>query len=219
MSPIEAPVSPIQAVVSDFGGVLTAPLVNGFRAFQEEAGIPLEAFGQAMAVLGARHGTNPLHELETGRIDEAAFLSELGAQLTADLGRSVELHGFGETYLEHLEPNQRLISYMRELRDRGYRMAICTNNIREWEQLWRAKLPVDEIFEVVVDSSAVGARKPERRIYDITLDQLGVPAEAAVFVDDLEINCDAAQELGMKTVWFRDNDQAIPEIEAALKSA
>jgi epoxide hydrolase-like predicted phosphatase len=212
-------VSQIQAVVSDFGGVLTAPLVNGFMAFQQEAGIPLEAFGQAMAVIATRHGTNPLFELETGRMDEASFLDELSSQLSADLGRPVELHGFGKAYLEHLEPNQRLIAYMRELRDRGYRMAICTNNIREWEQLWRAKLPVDEIFEVVIDSSAVGTRKPERRIYDITLEQLGVPAEATLFLDDLEINCEAARKLGMKAVWFRDNDQAIPEIEAALDSA
>jgi HAD superfamily hydrolase (TIGR01509 family) len=62
----------------------------------------------------------------------------------------------------------------------------------------------------------VGTRKPERRIYEITLEELGVPAEAALFVDDLEINCDAARELGMTAVWFRDTNQAIAEIEAAL---
>ena len=50
---------------------------------------------------------------------------------------------------------------MRELRERGYRMAILTNNVREWEELWRSKLPVDEIFELVVDSAWVGMRKPE----------------------------------------------------------
>lgn len=211
--------SQIQAVVSDFGGVLTAPLVNGFKAFQESAGIPLEAFGHAMGAITARHRTNPLFELETGRLSEASFLDELSAQLSSDLGRPVKLHGFGETYLKHLDPNQRLIGYMRELRDRGYRMAICTNNIREWERLWRAKLPVEEIFEVIVDSSVVGTRKPEPRIYELTLEQLGVPAEATLFVDDLEINCDAARELGMTAVWFRDNDQAIPEIEAALDRA
>lgn len=208
--------SQIEAVISDFGGVLTAPLLNGFRAFQETAGIPLEAFGQAMAAIAARHGANPLFELETGRMTEASFLGELSSQLSDDLGRPVTLHGFGETYLDHLDPNEPLIAYMRELRDRGYRMALCTNNVREWDPLWRAKLPVDQIFEVVVDSSVVGARKPEPRIYEITLQRLGVAAEAALFVDDVEINCDAARELGMTAVWFQDNDQVIPEIEAVL---
>ena len=63
---------------------------------------------------------------------------------------------------------------MRELRQRGYRLAICTNNVREWEPLWRAKLPVDEIFDVVVDSAFVGFRKPEPAIYQLTLERLGV---------------------------------------------
>ena len=62
---------------------------------------------------------------------------------------------------------------MRELRERGYRMAILTNNVREWEELWRAKLPVDEIFELVVDSAWVGMRKPEPEIYQLTIERLG----------------------------------------------
>jgi putative hydrolase of the HAD superfamily len=108
---------------------------------------------------------------------------------------------------------------MRELRDRGYRMAICTNNIREWEDLWRAKLPVDEIFDVVVDSSREGTRKPERRIYEITLERLAVAADQALLVDDLEMNCGAARELGMRAVWFRDTEQATAEIRSVLAEA
>src|SRR2546421_6294295 len=176
--------SRIRAVVSDFGGVLTSPLMNSFAAFQEAEGVPLEALAQAMAALAGQDGANPFFELEKGRISEVAFLDALSEQLHDALGRPVELHGFAETYLSALDPNRPMIDYMRELRKRRYRMAICTNNIREWELRWRAKLPVDEIFEVVVDSSAVGTRKPERRIYEITLEQLGVPAEATLFVDD-----------------------------------
>jgi epoxide hydrolase-like predicted phosphatase len=209
-------VSRIEAVVSDFGGVLTSPLMNSFAAFQEAEDVPLEALGRAMAALAGQDGANPFFELEKGRISEAAFLEALGEQLHRELGRPVELRRFAETYLNALDPNQPMIDYMRELRGRRYKMAICTNNIREWEERWRAKLPVDEIFEVVVDSSAVGTRKPERRIYEITLEQLGVPAEATLFVDDVEINCDAARELGMTSVWFRSTEQAIQEIEAAL---
>jgi putative hydrolase of the HAD superfamily len=105
---------------------------------------------------------------------------------------------------------------MRELRGRGYRMAICTNNVREWEPLWRAKLPVDEIFDVVVDSAFVGSRKPEPRIYEITLERLGVAADSALLIDDIELNCTAAEELGIRAVWFQSTEQAIAEIERAL---
>jgi putative hydrolase of the HAD superfamily len=199
----------IEAIVSDFGGVLTSPLLDSFAAFQDSSGVPLEALGVAMAAIAARAGANPLFELETGRMSEAQFLQSLSAQLSTQLGREIELHGFGERYFEHLHPNDRLIDYMRELRGRGYRMAICTNNVREWESLWRAKLPVDEIFDAVIDSAFVGARKPEPRIYEITLERVGVPAEAALLIDDIE---------GMSAVWFRDTEQAIAEIEAALAS-
>ena len=208
--------SRLRAIISDFGGVLTSPLLDSFAAFQNTSGISLEQLGRGMAAIAEREGTNPLFELETGRISEASFLEALGAELTRQLGRAVELHGFGERYFDNLHPNERMIEYMRELRDRGHRMAICTNNVREWEQLWRAKLPVDEIFDVVVDSAFVGYRKPEPRIYEITLERLGVPASAALLIDDIEVNCSAAQTLGLGAVWFRSTEQAITEIEAAL---
>ncbi len=207
----------IEAVISDFGGVLTSPLLDSFAAFQDSSGISLEDLGKAMAQVAARDGANPLFELETGRMTEAAFLESLGSELTRELGREVRLHGFGERYFENLHPNEQMIEYMRGLRSRGYKLAICTNNVREWEPLWRAKLPVDEIFEVVVDSGFVGSRKPEPRIYELTLDQLGAPATATLFLDDVELNCEAARELGMQAVWFRSNEEAIAEIEAVLE--
>jgi putative hydrolase of the HAD superfamily len=205
----------IEAIISDFGGVLTSPLRDSFASFQGSSGISLADLGKAMAAVGERNGANPLYELETGRMTEAAFLRALADELSAALGRPIELHGFGETYFEELHPNEPMIEYMRQLHGRGYKMAICTNNVREWERLWRAKLPVDEIFDVVVDSAFVGTRKPEPRIYEITLERLGVP-DAALMIDDVELNCAAAHELGMATVWFRDSDQAVREIEAAL---
>lgn len=208
--------SPVEAIISDFGGVLTSPLIDSFTAFQNASGISLEALGTAMAAIAARDGANPLFELETGRLTEAEFLRALGAELSAHLDREVEMDGFGDRYFEHLAPNERLIAYMRELRGRGYKLAICTNNVREWAQRWRAMLPVEEIFDLVVDSAFVGTRKPEPRIYEITLERLCVSAGEALFIDDIELNCSAAQELGIRAVWFRSTDQAIEEIEAAL---
>ena len=206
----------IEAVISDFGGVLTSPLQDSFKAFQESSGVSLEALGQAMAHLAAAQGVNPLFELETGRLTEVDFLAALGRRLSEQLGRPIEMDGFGERYFAHLTPNREMIDYMRRLRGRGYRMAICTNNVREWESRWRAMLPVAEIFEVVVDSAFVGTRKPEPRIYELTLERLGVSAGAALLIDDIEINCQAARELGMGAVWFRGTEQAIAACDAAL---
>jgi putative hydrolase of the HAD superfamily len=208
----------IEAVICDFGGVLTSPLLDSFVAFQNSSGISLEQLGVAMGAIMARDGKHPLFELETGRMSEADFLRELAEQLTDQLGRKVEMRGFGEQYFEHLHPNERMIEYMRELSGRGYKLAICTNNVREWEQLWRAKLPVDELFDLVIDSGFVGVRKPDRAIYEMTLEGLGVSAGAALMIDDIEVNCDAARALGMQAIWFQTTDQAIAEAEAVLRT-
>jgi putative hydrolase of the HAD superfamily len=207
-------VSAPRAVISDFGGVLTEPLWLAFAAANEQAGISLEAAGKAVARLIRRDGRNPLFELERGAMPVDDFLSALERELAAETGRELHLGDFAERYFERLAPNEEMLALMRELRAAGMRMAICTNNVREWEALWRAKLPVDELFEVVVDSAFVGMRKPEPEIFELTADRLGVRPEECVFVDDVEVNCQAAAALGMRAVWFRSNDQAIPEIRA-----
>jgi putative hydrolase of the HAD superfamily len=206
----------IEAIVSDFGGVLTTPLVGSFMAFQDTTGISTENLGKAMATIAEADGENPLFALERGEIAEADFLARLAEGLEPLLGHRPELHRFKEIYFEALEPNQPMIELMRELKGAGHRMAMLTNNVREWEPLWRSMLPVDEIFEDVVDSAFVGVRKPEARIYELTLERIGLPAEACLFVDDIAHNCDGAREAGMSAVHFRDNEQAMGEIRAAL---
>ena len=206
----------IRGVISDFGGVLTTPLVEAFSAVQEESGIPVAALGRAMARLAERDGANPLFELETGRLREQDFLAAVGGALGEELGHEVHLRGFSESYFANLHANAEVIAYMRSLRERGLRLAILTNNVREWEPMLRSKLPVDEIFDVVVDSAFVGMRKPDRDIFELTLERLGLSAPECVFVDDTEINCQAARELGMTAVWFRSSRQAMDEVEAAL---
>ncbi|HEX2358806.1 MAG TPA: HAD family phosphatase [Solirubrobacterales bacterium] len=207
----------IDTVISDFGGVLTTPLIQSFAAVQDQTGIPMEELGKAMSRIEAAEGTHPLFELERGRISEADFLAKLGDALEPELGHRPEMHRFREIYFEALQPNEPMIELMRELQAAGYRMAMLTNNVREWEPLWRSMLPVDEIFELVVDSAFVGLRKPEPEIYELTLERLGgVAAARCLFVDDIELNCDAARERGMSAVHYRSNEEAIAEIRAAL---
>jgi putative hydrolase of the HAD superfamily len=206
----------IKAIVSDFGGVLTTPLVQSFMAFQDQTGISTETLGRAMQHATESNGENPLFEMERGEITEVAFLETLTDSLEPLLGHRPEMHRFKEIYFEALEPNPPMIELMRELKAEGFQMAMLTNNVREWEPLWRSMLPVNEIFETVVDSGFVGCRKPESRIYELTLERIERPAEACLFVDDVLVNCEGARKAGINAVHFQDNEQAIPEIRAAL---
>ncbi len=206
----------IKAVISDFGGVLTTPLIQSFMAFQDQTGISAETLGKGMQAAAEANGENPLFEMERGEITEVAFLETLTDALEPLLGHRPEMHRFKEIYFDALEPNPAMIELMRELKAEGYQMAMLTNNVREWEPLWRSMLPVDEIFETVVDSGFVGCRKPESKIYELTLERIERPAEDCLFVDDVLVNCEGARKAGLHAVHFQDNEQAIPEIRTAL---
>jgi epoxide hydrolase-like predicted phosphatase len=205
----------IKALISDFGGVLTTPLSAGFLAYEEEAPITLVELGLAMQAAADAHGDHPLHSLERGEISETEFARRLSEQLHDgfDLARLRQL------YFERIDPNEPMIEFVAEQRRRGLRTALLTNNVREWEPLWRAKLPeLDDIFDIVVDSAFVGMRKPEPAIYELTVERLGggLRAEECLFVDDIELNCEAARALGMTAVRFEDAGQAIAELRSAL---
>jgi putative hydrolase of the HAD superfamily len=204
----------IRAVISDFGGVLTNPLREAFTAWNEKIGADPGMLGNALQRAAEKRGDHPLFELEKGLLTEDEFTAIVQAELPPE----IHLTGFSEIYFEHLHPNEPMISLMRSLRERGMRMAILTNNVREWEPLWRAKLPVDQIFDVIVDSAFVGMRKPEHAIYELTLERLGdgLRASECLFVDDIDVNCVAAAEVGMTPIHYISPEQAIPEIERAL---
>jgi putative hydrolase of the HAD superfamily len=203
----------LRAVISDFGGVLTTPLQAAF-ADTSESGIALADYGRALALTTPPGGEPSLFALERGEIPETEFVAEMERGLTEVLGRPVSLDGFAARLHAALKPNRAMFEHYRTLRDDGLRLALLTNNVREWESAWRSLLPIDEVFELVIDSSAVGLRKPDPAIYTLTLDRLGLPADACAFVDDLEINVDAARDLGLHGVVFRDTEQVIAELGA-----
>jgi putative hydrolase of the HAD superfamily len=175
---------PIRAVISDFGGVLTSPLFESFAAWQRQSGLSFERLGQAMADATERSGMHPLYELEKGTITEDAFLR----MLEAELAPGTNLSGMREVYFEHLRPNPPMIRLMGELRGRGLRMALLTNNVREWEPHWR------------------------------TLERLGDGLQPGdcLFVDDVDVNCETAESLGMHAVHYREADRAIEKIRARI---
>jgi putative hydrolase of the HAD superfamily len=213
--------SAIRAVISDFGGVHTNRLIEAFAAFQDETGITMEQLGRGMQRVAERDGEYPLFRLERGEISEQKFLEDLASGLESELGHRPTLHRFREIYFDALHANEPMLDLMRELRNRGMHMAILTNNVREWEELWRSKLPLDEIFDVIVDSGWVGMRKPEREIYLLTIERLGnrLQPSDCLFVDDNQLNVSVARDLGMTAVQFDSTEQAIADIRAAIDGA
>src|SRR4051794_7221689 len=160
----------ITALICDFGGVLTSPLEDGFRVYERHSGVSMEDLGAAMGRAMEEHGEHPLFALERGEITAEVF----GAQLGAHLAGGFDLKNLSDLYFDQLEPNDEMFDFVRELHDGGLRTALCTNNVREWEAQWRSMLPeLDEVFEIVVDSAFVGTRKPEPRIYELTVERLG----------------------------------------------
>ncbi len=211
-----SPASAITTVVCDYGGVLTSPLAGAFTAVNARHELPDAALGEAMVRAGERLGLNLLAELECGRLGEPEFLSLLGAQLSADLGRPVDLSAFSEHYFDALAPNVAMLDELAVVRAAGYRMGLLTNNVLEWGPRWRPMVPVEELFDDVVDSAHVGLRKPDPAIYHLTCERLGVAASECVFVDDFAHNCEAAEAVGMTAVWFQDTDDAIAQLRRVL---
>lgn len=207
----------VDTIVVDYGGVLTNPLAETFVAFAELAGIEAGDLAQAFLAATQRHGETPMAALETGAITERQMVDRILAELPEGAGRILaDGRGFGELWFRGRSPNERFLSFLRALRRDGYRIALLTNNVREWEPLWRAQLPVDELFDVVVDSHKEGVRKPDPAIYRILLDRLGTPSQRCLFIDDTEENCRAAAELGIRALRFADTDSAVREISALL---
>ena len=203
----------IKAVISDFGGVVTLPLIEGFKRAHAEIGVPIEALAAAMKLTASRNPEPPLWTLERGQLSEPDFLEGLQDALTEITGRPVSLDGYGARLMGELEPNEPLLARYRYLRARGIRLAILTNNVREWHDIWRTAFDIDALFELVVDSAFEGTRKPEPRIYEITLERLGLDAGDCAFIDDVDVNVTAANELGLHGIHFRTTDQVIAELD------
>lgn len=208
--------SRIEMVISDFGGVLTTPLLDAFASVQDRVGIPPESIGQAFRRITENGAPNPLFELECGRITELEFHRQLADGLEPVLGHRPVIEEFGQLLFEALDPNAGMIDLIREVRRDGLRTALLTNNVREWEPTWRSMLPVDELFETVVDSAFVGVRKPDPEIYQLTLERVGLSPEQCIFIDDMQVNVDAANELGLHGVHFRETAQARAEVHELL---
>ncbi len=158
------------------------------------------------------------HRLERGEIDFAQYLDAMVAKAPEFLGKPLDLSAYGR-FMTTSAPGVHwmVVHHIRALRNAGLRLGLLTNNIKEFGDHWRSSFPVEDLFEVVVDSSHVGMRKPEREIYELTCERLCIDPSEAVFVDDNADNIAAAADLGMETVHFGEDPWAsLAELDAIL---
>ncbi|MCC6849489.1 MAG: HAD family phosphatase [Deltaproteobacteria bacterium] len=213
----DVPVPSVQAVLFDFGGVFMASPFAAVRVFAAGLGLAPERVVEIVFGAYDRDTDHPWHRLERGEVslaDARQAIFDLAAP-----GHRIDLfEALGS--LRDTSIREDVIALARHTRALGVKTAIVTNNVREFGDGWRAMLPVDELFDVVVDSAHVGVRKPDPRIFRLALERLGVGApERAVFLDDFHGNIAAAERLGMRGILVAEDHRPAMERLRALLAA
>ncbi|MBV8527560.1 MAG: HAD family phosphatase [Candidatus Dormibacteraeota bacterium] len=197
---------PLDAVIFDLGGVMTEPLFRD-RHDVDPAYLNLVAFflSEFRDHYHLTTGAHDLHLLEMGRISDDEFFDRMCVRY-AEAGnepidpRVAQKVIFGRGMVA----SSAMADAVRQVRGAGYKTALLTNISRAGEQLWRDLFRAEDLFDVVVDSSRVGMRKPDPRIYELTCERLGVAPDRCLFIDDLECNVEAAAALGMQVIQCLD---------------
>jgi putative hydrolase of the HAD superfamily len=199
----------IEAVIYDYGGVFSGSPFHAIRTYEQSLGLEEGAISALMFGRSYAHGEgdeadeHDWHKLETGRIEMQEWWDGVQRRAPEVLGPDVEFDmvtafsGGGGTAI-----SWEMVHHVRRVRAGGKRIAICTNNVKEYGGWWRQSIPI-ELIDVVIDSSEEGVRKPDPEIY--------------LFADDLDANVEGARAVGMVGVLVPHNvREAIDEIEALL---
>lgn len=198
----------VKAVLFDFGGVFTDSPFHTVAAFGEELGVAPEVVTHIVFGSYEHDGDHPWHQLERGEISldsarEAILLLGKASDLHTDIYELFARMAGNNAGADRRQP---LVERVRSLRQAGYPTGIVTNNVKEFGEGWRALIPVDELFDFVVDSSSAGVRKPDPRIFEMALARLGdmapqaIAPQQVVFLDDYQANVDAARTLGLQGI-------------------
>ncbi len=207
-----------EAVIFDFGGVITASPFEAFNRLEAERGLPRDFVRQVNAT---NPDSNAWALFERAEIDAARF-DELFAAEAAALGHALE----GSAVLAVLSGSIRpaMVGALDTLRDAGYRLACITNNVPAGHGAGMARSSdrsdayeqVFARFEHVIESSKAGVRKPDPRIYQMMCDRLELTPASCVYLDDLGINCKPAAQLGMHAIKVTSGEQALADLSAVL---
>ncbi len=207
-----------QAVIWDFGGVITSSPFEAFRAYEQENGLPTDFIRMINAT---DPDTNAWAQFERSDIDAARFDAAFREEA---LARGHDVPGADVLALLAGSLRPEMIAVLDGLKTRGYRLACITNNVKTGSGagMARTQEKADAVadvmtrFEHVIESSEVGVRKPQPEIYHMACDKLGVTPDQCVFLDDLGINLKPARAMGMGTVKVASAAQAIEDLSALL---
>lgn len=205
-----------EAVLFDFGGVFTGSPFHAVSGMAKELGTTPDLLIDVVFGSYSSDTDHPWHCLERGELSiEDARLSIL--ELGGEHGIEADLYKLFGAMASSSGVRTQLVECARSLREAGLRTGLLTNNVAEFREHWRASLPVDELFHDVVDSSEVGMRKPDPRIFALACERLTVDPGCAVFLDDHPGNIDAAQKAGLVAVLVEDDPTgALAELDQIL---
>lgn len=207
-----------RAVLWDFGGVITTSPFEAFNRFEREHNLPLDLI---RSINATNPETNAWARLESNQISVAEFDEAFSIEALAK-GHEVRGQQVLALLSGDLRPN--MVTALKAIKSR-FKSGCITNNVKNTgEGPGMARTPeraghfaaVMELFDVVIESSKVGIRKPDPRIYQIACDELGIEPSQAVFLDDLGINLKPARALGMTTIKVLNAEQALSELSNHL---
>ena len=207
----------IQAILWDFGGVITSSPFEAFARFERERNLPA---GLLRTINSNNANNNAWARFERGDVGYDEF-DRLFAQEARALGFKVGGAEVAQLLYGDIRPS--MVTALQRLKGR-FRNACVTNNFNTGighglpvsEARAKQVAEVMSLFDQVIESSKVGARKPEPRFYELALEAVGATPEQVVYLDDLGINLKPARALGMHTIKVTDADTALAELEAVL---
>lgn len=200
---------PIDAVIFDLGGVVMGSPLAAIARYERDHGLVPQAVSRAIRAAGEAGAWS---RLERGELSLQTFVAPFEADCRAC---AVEVDGTRlMAYIaEASHPRPSMLEALRRLRARGLRTAALTNN---WVSDEPRVHPARDLFDVFVESSVVGMRKPDPRIYELTCRELGVPPPRAAFLDDIGGNLKPARALGMATIKVDEPEPALRELSALV---
>jgi len=209
----------LDAAIFDFGGVLTTSIRASFTEFERQLnlddGTLIDAFRHE-----AESGEPDFFLLEKGLITEAEFYQRMLQHLRDYTGKDIEFPGdpvkVRQMLFGSIKRNDEMIAAAVRI-GAHYKTAILTNNVKEWTD-WREWVEA-HIFDLIVDSSHEGMRKPDPEIYKLTCERLRVSPERAAFVDDIPTNVEGAAAVGLNAIQFTNTDEVIEQLRPLFPRA
>lgn len=201
----------IAGVLFDIGGVIQDSPLHAIARYERDHGLPANAINRAVVASGA---SGAWSRLERGELTIDAWCAPFEADCRAH-GLAVDarrlMHYIGEAGRERPQ----MLRAVSRLRERGLRVGALTNNwVREDAGAGPHRLRPH--FDVVIESQAVGLRKPDPRIYELACRELGVAPPETAFLDDIGLNLKPARALGMHTIKVDDPDVALRELSTLI---